>query len=228
MKGQLRTAGQHGVVGDVHTEMKTIAAGKPKVVGLTGGIAAGKSLVRKSFELLGVPCVDFDVIARALHQDPAHPATREISAAFPDWMTENGALQRGSLQGLFARNADANQTLIGILRPHVLEAIHTWTFAQRAPYVVWESALLLQEEIAVDRLLIVDAPEALRIERIRRRNPDWSEQHIENILAMQAASFAKAVTHFGVACDAIHNDNAPQALHAQVESMHRQYTTLWS
>lgn len=204
--------------------MKTIAGGKPKVVGLTGGIAAGKSLVRKSFESLGVPCVDFDAIARAIHQDPAHPATREISTAFPDWMTENGALQRGSLQGLFARNAAANQTLIGLLRPHVLEAIHTWTFAQRAPYVVWESALLLQEEIAVDRILIVDAPESLRIDRIRSRNPDWSEQHIANILAMQTAFLSKPVTH----ADVIQNDDVLDKMREQVETMHHQYINQWS
>ena len=204
--------------------MKTIAVGKPKVVGLTGGIAAGKSLARKSFELLGVPCIDFDAIARGIHQDPAHPATRVIASAFPDWMTEDGALQRGSLQGLFARNAAANRTLIALLRPHLLEAIHKWTFAQRTPYVVWESALLLREEIAVDRLLIVEAPEGLRMERIRSRNPDWSEQHIANILSMQAASLIKPVTH----ADAIHNDNAPERMKGQVEVMHRQYITLWS
>lgn len=208
--------------------MKTVAARGPKVVGLTGGIAAGKSLVRKSFESLEVPCIDFDAIARGIHQDPAHPATRELATAFPGWMTEDGALQRGSLQGLFARNAVANRTLITLLRPHVLEAIHKWTFAQRTPYVVWESVLLLQEEIAVDRLLIVEAPEALRMERIRSRNPDWSEQHIANILAMQAASPSKPVIHFDVARDAIQNDNAPERLQEQVEVMHRRYLTLWS
>ncbi len=204
--------------------MQTAAVGKPKVVGLTGAIAAGKSAARKAFGLLAVPCVDLDVVARDIHQDPAHSATREIANTFPDWMTKDGALQRGSLQGLFARDAAANRTLIGLLKPHVLDAVHTWTVAQRTPYVVWESALLLQEEIVVDRLLIVDAPAALRMERIRSRNPDWSEQQIANILAMQATSLAKSMIH----ADAIHNDNALEKLQEQVEALHRQYITLWS
>lgn len=204
--------------------METTVVDKPKVVGLTGGIAAGKSSARKAFALLKVPCVDTDAVARGIHQDPAHPATREIAMAFADWMTEDGALQRGSLQGLFARNASANRTLIAILKPHVLEAIHRWTELQRAPYVVWESALFLQEDIAVDSLLIVDAPVALRIARIHSRNPDWSEQDIANILAMQAVPPSERMNK----ADVLSNDSSPERLQEQVRAIHARYTTLWS
>ncbi len=157
---------------------------KPKRVGLTGGIAAGKSAARRTFNLYGVPCLDLDIIARSIHQDPAHPATQEIAKTFAGWMTADGALQRGSLQNLFARDAEANRALIGILKPHVLAAARQWSVAQRAPYLVWESALLVQEAIAVDRLLVIEAPVALRIARMRTRKPDWSEEQIANILAM--------------------------------------------
>lgn len=97
---------------------------RPKIVGLTGGIAAGKSATRQAFERLGVPCLDADAVARDIHQDPAHPATQTLAKTFAEWMTPEGALQRGSLQGLFARDTDANHTLIGILKPHVLAAMH--------------------------------------------------------------------------------------------------------
>ncbi len=196
----------------------------PKVVGLCGGIAAGKSVVRRAFERLGVPCVDVDVIARDIHQDPAHPATQELAKVFAEWMTADGALQRGSLLGLFARNATANRTLIGILKPHVLVALHSWTAAQRAPYVLWESALLMQEEIAVDRLLVVDAPVALRIDRIRSRNPDWPEQHILNILAMKTTHPYVHKTKV----DAIQNGGSLEQLHERVAATHCDYLELWS
>ena len=197
---------------------------RPKLVGITGGIAAGKSAARQAFEMLGVPCLDADAVARRIHQDPAHPATLALAKTFADWMTPDGALQRGSLQGLFARDADANRTLIDILKPHVLAALNTWTVRQCAPYVIWESALLLRESIVVDRVLVVDAPVRMRVARLRSRNPSWSEQHIANILAMQATLPAAN----GAQADALHNDGSHEQLQAQVAALHQHYLQLWN
>jgi dephospho-CoA kinase len=197
---------------------------KPRVLGLTGGIAAGKSTAREAFASLGVPCLDGDAVARGIHQEPTHPATHALALAFPNWMTPAGALQRGSLQGLFARDADANRTLIDILKPHVLAALNTWTVMQCAPYVIWESALLLRESIVVDRVLVVDAPVRMRVARLRSRNPSWSEQHIANILAMQATLPAAD----GVQADALHNDGSQEQLQAQVAALHQHYLQLWN
>jgi dephospho-CoA kinase len=201
--------------------MESIAVGK--VVLLTGGISTGKSTVRRAFEGLGVPCLDTDSVARTIHQDHTHPATQEVARRFADWMTPSGALQRGSLKALFAQNEAANRTLIEILKPHVLEAIHHWTTAQHVPYVVCESALLTQADIAVDRCLKVEAPVALRIARIKGRNPDWSDQHISNILSMQAALQCSPVA----TTDVIQNSGSAEQLAQAVEAMHRHYTTLW-
>src|SRR4051812_23524281 len=120
------------------------STGRPKVVCLTGPIAAGKSVARKAFEALGVACIDVDLVARDIHQNPAHPATRRIAELFAERMTEDGALQRGSLRALFARDAAANRILVDLLMPHVIQAVHDWTEAQRSsPYVIWESALFM-------------------------------------------------------------------------------------
>ena len=168
--------------------------------------------------------MDADTVARRVHQDPTHPATRTIARNFAPCMTADGALQRGSLHAVFARNASANQRLIDILKPHVLNAILRWSVAQHAPYVMWESALLLREDMAADRLLIVDAPVTLRTARVRVRNPDWTEQHIQNILAMQAQTrFTGAL-----AVDILSNDGSLAHLQEQVKAMHHHYTTLWS
>lgn len=83
----------------------------PRIVGLTGGIASGKSLACTMFASLGVPTLDIDLVARAMHQDPFHPATRALAAAVPHAMTIDGALRRGSLRTLFARDEVANAAL---------------------------------------------------------------------------------------------------------------------
>ncbi len=204
--------------------MKTNDGCGPKVVGLTGGIGAGKSCARRAFALLGVPCSDTDTVARSIHQDPTHPAARAIALTFPNWTTPEGTLHRGSLREFFAHDPIANRALTGILKPHVLQALQQWTALQRVPYVVWESALLLQEDIAVDRLLIVDAAVPLRIARIRSRNLDWSEHHVTSILAMQAQH-----AHHGlVDADVLINEGSVEQLQEQVTSMHDRYLTLWS
>lgn len=196
----------------------------PRVLGLTGGVGAGKSTARHAFAALGVPTLDADAVARRLHQDPAHPATRNIAKAFPDWMTADGRLQRGSLMGFFARDAAANRVLIGILKPHVHDAMQQWTAAQTTPYVVWESALMLQAGIAVDRLLAVHADTAMRMERMRRRNPDWSAQQIESLMAMQALPAPPSA----IPSDKLHNDGTPEDLAQQVADLHHHYLSLWS
>ena len=198
-------------------------ASAPRVVGLTGGIGCGKSLVRKMFEALGVPCIDADLVARDIHQNPAHPATREIAQAFPGMLTAGGTLQRGSLHGLFAVDQEANRRLKAILQPHVMAAIHRWTVMQTAPYVIWESALLPELDIAVDRVLVVDAQDGNRMARIAHRNPEWTEQQIRNLLAIQMPRDA----YLNAAQDVTANDESIHALQRQVEAMHAKYLAMW-
>ncbi len=198
----------------------------PKILGLTGGIAAGKSTVRRAFESRGVPCLDLDIVARSIHQDPAHPATRDIAKAFAGWMTADGALQRGSLRAFFARDTKANHTLIGILTPHVLAKARQWTRAQRATYVVWESALLLQASMAVDHVLVIQAPAALRIARVRTRNPDWSPDQVADLVAMQwtlqpAPSTTLSTERTGATTDTLCNNGSPEQLQDQVQQLHQ-------
>ncbi len=196
----------------------------PAVVGLTGGVAAGKSAVRQAFESLGVPCLDADVVARGIHQDPMHTATQELANAFPEWVTENRALKRGSLQGLFARDAEANRTLIAILKPHVMAAIQDWTKQQDAPYVICESALLMSEPMEVDQMIVVEAQTRIRIQRMRARNPQWNVDDINNLLHTQASMQRFALKD----ADIIRNDESLEVLRQQVEKIHSAYLTLWN
>jgi len=195
----------------------------PKIVGLTGGIGSGKSTARRILESLGVPCIDADIVAREIHQDPAHPALDELAAAFPHAITAERRLRRGSLRELFVSDLDANERLKAILQPHVLARLRQWTAKQRAPYVVWESALLLESKAAVDRILVVVADRTLQINRVKNRNPDWSMAQIEKMLALQP-DHAELARH---AHDLIHNEGSVEQLAPQLQALHRTYQQRW-
>lgn len=196
----------------------------PHVLALTGAVGSGKSTVAGAFAALGVPCLDADLVARAIHQDPAHPAMAAIAAAFPQAMASDGRLARGSLRSVFARDAPANAQLKQLLRPWVLEAALRWTAEQDAPYVVWESALIGDQGIPAARVLVVDAPSQVRMARLALRNPDWTPTQVAAIFAMQPSREA----YLEGAHDVIVNAGTPDALARMVQDLHRKYTSLWS
>lgn len=195
----------------------------PKVVGLTGGLGSGKSTARGMWESLGVPCADADTVAREIHQDSNHPAMAELALAFPFAITPDGRLSRGTLRTLFVSDPDANTLLKTILTPHVLAQLQRWTAEQDAPYVVWESALLMEEKIAVDRMVVVDASAAQQRARAQARNPDWTLAHIDGVLSMQLGREARLAR----ADDTLHNEGELGALSAQVLALHQGYLTRW-
>lgn len=196
----------------------------PAVLGITGAIGSGKSTCARAFAALGVPVIDADEVARAIHQDPEHPATRALARAFPQAMTADGRLARGSLRTVFARDPDANAELKRILRAPVLAETACWTRASQAPYVVWESALMMDQEIGVDRMLVVDADDAVRIARVGLRNPDWSAAQLAAIISMQLPRAA----YLAGADDVVNNEGDEAALRDAVRVLHQTYLQLWS
>lgn len=195
----------------------------PKVVGLTGGMGSGKSTARSVWEELGVPCIDADLVAREIHQDSNHPAMAELALAFPFAITPDGRLSRGTLRTLLATDPQANATLKSILAPHVIAHLQRWTAEQNAPYVVWESALLMEERIAVDRMVVVDASEQQQRARVQVRNPDWTPAQIDAVLSIQLSREARLKR----ANDTIHNDGDLAALRAQVLALHKGFLRRW-
>lgn len=196
----------------------------PRIVGLTGGIASGKSLACTTFASLGVPTLDIDLVARTMHQDPSHPATRALAAAVPHAMTIDGALRRGSLRTLFARDEAANAALKGIFRPYIQQAVQQWTGAQNALYVVWEAALLADLDLPLDRILVIDASRDLRTSRLLARNPDWSRGDAEHLLTVQAAASPPPIGPI----DILANTGSREDLDQRVRAQHARYLALWS
>jgi dephospho-CoA kinase len=188
----------------------------PAVVALTGGIGSGKSTVARLFAELDVPVLDGDLVARRIHQDPAHAASRDLARAFPHAVDGDGRLLRGSLRTLFARDPAANALLKQLLAPHVFTEARRWTALQSAPYVVWESALLLDYTAEVAQVVTVDAPDPARRARVAVRNPDWTGAEFDAVCALQPGR-----NHFLAQADHIlSNDGDIDALRAQVLALH--------
>jgi dephospho-CoA kinase len=196
----------------------------PQVLALTGSIGSGKSAFARAFAALGVPCLDTDVVARTIHQDPAHPATAAIALAFPHAMTADGRLARGSLRTVFAADPGANDELKRLLRPWVLAEAQRWTQEQDAPYVIWESALSLDQKIGSARVLVIDASEEARLARIALRNPDWPREQVLAVISLQPPRAA----YLAGADDVAGNDGPAEAIPALAAQLHQQYLTLWS
>jgi dephospho-CoA kinase len=196
----------------------------PQVLALTGSIGSGKSSFARAFAALGVPCLDTDTVARVIHQDRLHPATEALARAFPQAMTPDGRLARGSLRTVFAADPRANDELKRILRAPVLAEAQRWTAQQHALYVIWESALSLDQGIGSARVLVIDAAEETRLARIALRNPDWSREQVLAIISMQPPREA----YLAGADDIIVNDGPQDAIAALAAQLHQQYLSLWS
>ncbi len=199
-----------------------------RVIGLTGGIASGKSCVRTMFEDFHVPCIDIDTLSRTMHQNPLHPVCAELRQVFPEQMTSNGALNRGSLRHYFSLFPAANQVLKNILKPYVMEELLAWTSHQSSPYVIWESALIIEEEMLdvlpakLRRTLLVNTSFENQLARLGERCPDWSDEERRRVIASQL-TFAQ-MRQF--ADDLIENNADRQSLKKQVAQFHQSYLNL--
>lgn len=196
----------------------------PRIVLLTGAIGSGKSCLAAAFADLGVPCLDTDALARRIHQDPVHAATRALAQAFPQAMTADGRLARGSLRTVFACDPGANARLKQILGPAVLGQASNWAHAQDANYVIVESALASDLPPFADRILVADAPDAMRQARIALRNPDWTPAQTSAVMSLQPGRAA----YLAGADDVIVNDGQVDALPALALRQHLYYLNIWS
>ncbi|MGH8278129.1 MAG: dephospho-CoA kinase [Gammaproteobacteria bacterium] len=157
------------------------------VVGLTGGIASGKSAATAGFARLGVPVIDADVISHEL-TEPGEPGYTKLIAALGEGMLDaSGRLDRPRLrQRLFADPA-CRKTVEAILHPLILARMRADRDRIVAPYVIAAVPLLAESAAAhalVDRVLVIDCPETLQIERLIARDGS-SQAEARAILASQ-------------------------------------------
>jgi dephospho-CoA kinase len=191
------------------------------VVGLTGGIGSGKSAAAEEFERLGATVVDTDAIAHQLTQ-AGGKALPELERVFGAAVIgDSGAMDRSKMRSLVFADPAAKKALEALLHPMIREESQRLIVAAQGPYVIHVVPLLVESadyRSRVDRVLVVDAPEALQIERVRARS-GLPEHEVRAILAAQATRAER----LAAADDVIDNRGTIDALRKQVAALHRKY-----
>ena len=198
-------------------------ARQPLRVGLTGGIASGKSTVADLFAAQGVPIIDTDVIAREVVA-PGQPALEEIRATCGNSViAEDGNLDRANMRKLVFSDHELRQRLEAILHPRIGAATIEQAQAAGGAYQVVVVPLLTESALkdAMDRILVVDCSEETQLQRLLARDTETVEQ-ARRILAAQASREDR----LAIADDVISNDAGLAELEAQVDKLHRIYTRL--
>jgi dephospho-CoA kinase len=141
-------------------------------VGLTGGIASGKSLVASSFERLGIETVDADDVARDI-VEPGEPALAEIAEHFgPDVIGDDGRMIRPRMRQIVFDDASAREKLEAITHPRIRQELARRRDVCETEYCMLVIPLMLKTGMddLVTRVLVVDAPEHVQLERLIQRD----------------------------------------------------------
>ena len=193
------------------------------IIGLTGGIGSGKTAASRHFEALGVPVVDADVVAREV-VEPGMPALDAIRDRLVEQvLLPSGALDRAALRQIVFAHPEQRLWLEKLLHPLIRKRMLDQLFAAKADYVILVSPLLLEtdQRDLVNRVLLIDVPEELQIERTIQRDNNQREQ-VEAILRAQSSRAYKQQN----ADDIILNDRDLAHLQRQVEALHQRYLQL--
>jgi dephospho-CoA kinase len=196
---------------------------EPLRIGLTGGIASGKSLVADMFAARGAAVIDTDVIARDLVR-PGEPALQDIVQQFgADILDADGRLDRRRLRELVFADGAKRRALEAILHLRIRREAIRQSAAAGGAYQIIVVPLLVESPLRqfMDRILVVDCSEQTQLERLLERDTETEEQ-ARRILAAQA----DRKTRLGAADDVLDNDGTKEEAATQVEHLHRRYLEL--
>lgn len=196
------------------------------VVGLTGGIGSGKSTVAEFFVAAGATLVDTDAIAHEL-TGPDGAAMPALRAAFgPQIVDAQGALARATMRRLVFADPSAKRKLEDILHPMIRRLAAERCRAAVSPYVILAVPLLVESggyRERCQRILAVDCPESLQIERVMARN-GMTAAEVKSIMANQASRAER----LAAADDVVSNDGDLAKLQTQVAELDAKYLRLLS
>ena len=196
------------------------------IIGLTGGVASGKSTVERLFAARGVPVADADQAARdavAIGSD----GLAEVVATFgQEVLAADGSLDRPAMRRRVFADPDARQRLEAIVHPRVRIALRTACEMAEGPYAIASIPLLAEGGGRaaypwLRRILVVDVPEAVQLARLLLRD-GVDEALARTMIAAQASRRER----LAIADDVVVNDGPLDALPAQVEALDRLYRRL--
>lgn len=202
-----------------------MAAPHPAVltVGLTGGVASGKSTAAAALRALGAPVLNSDEVAREVVARGT-PALKRIRDEFgAEFLTAEGELDRPRMRRHVFGEPEARRALERITHPAIRERLLAWRDAQPGPYCVLDVSILIESgmDALVDRVLVIDVPEAMQVERLRARD------HVREELARQMlAAQATREQRLARADDVIANTGTVAELCAAAARVHAFYLEL--
>lgn len=192
-------------------------------IGLTGGIASGKSTVCRLFSQYGIPIIDADIIARQLVK-PKQEAYNEIVQAFGERCCKaNGELNRQYLRQLIFSNAQEKKQLEAILHPRIRTQLIQQSNTQNTPYCILAIPLLIESNMTecVDRILVLDIDLPIQLSRLCERD-NIAVDNAQLIINSQVSRQQR----LACADDVITNNNGYEQLKKSVIHLHKKYLSL--
>jgi dephospho-CoA kinase len=196
---------------------------RPFRVGLTGGIASGKSTAAKFFGALGVPIIDTDQLARDVVEPGQPPLERLVERFGPSILTEDGHLDRPALRNIVFSDPKARADLEALTHPAIGAAVEARSTEVGGVYQILVLPLLVEKSLGsqLNRVLVVDCDEELQIRRLQARDGSTLEQ-ARAILNVQTSRAAR----LKAAHDVIKNEGDMSAVRDQVQKLHAHYLEL--
>jgi dephospho-CoA kinase len=194
------------------------------IIGLSGGIASGKTTVANLFnEHFNIDIVDADIVAREVVALGSGGLT-QITAHFGEAiLLEDGTLNRSKLRELIFSDPKQKLWLNDLLHPMIRDKIDSDLSKVTSPYALLVAPLLIENHMQgmADRVLIVDVPVEVQIERTMNRD-NVSREQVASILKSQASREQR----LAVADDVIKNHTKNQELLPQITDLHQKYLAI--
>lgn len=196
---------------------------KPLQIGITGGIGSGKSLVSRIFKLLGVPVYDADSRAKSIMTTDGILVSQIKKEFGVLSYRADGGVNREYLAERVFNDPEKLKQLNAWVHPRVGEDFIRWVTEQSSAYVLKEAALLFEarSNTALDKIIVVSAPEALRISRVLQRDKHRTEQQVRDIIRNQLNEEEKLKR-----ADYILVNDDSKLLIPQVLELHQQFLSL--
>lgn len=192
-------------------------------IGLTGGIASGKSTVASLFAARGAVVLDTDEIARAV-VEPGRPALAALVRTLgQSILARDGRLDRAELRRRLFADEVTRRGIEAILHPEILAELERQSRAKPGPYQVFVIPLLVESHLehVVDRILAVDCPEEDQLQRLMARDGESRESALDMLRAQ-----ASREDRLAAADDVVDNGGDAEALPAQVAALDLKYREL--
>lgn len=193
------------------------------VVGITGGIGSGKTAATERFAALGITIVDADIASRIV-VEPGAPALQKIAEHFgAHILLDDGSLNRAELRKTIFADPAEKVWLEQLLHPLIGAEIQRQLRTAKSAYVVFVSPLMTESNQykLCDRILVIDAPEEVQLQRTIQRDNNDAEQ-VQRIIASQASRQHR----LQYADDIIENTGSLDSLTQQVTKLHAHYLRL--